>query len=120
MNKTLIGLSTILVMLLLGTLLSHFLIPMLPGSVIGMILLFISLQLRIVKEESLKGVVNFFMQNMSIFFLPPAVGIITILPLVSNNLVSISLTVILSTIAVLLSVGYCQQYFDNKKKGEDK
>ncbi|MFI3281357.1 MAG: CidA/LrgA family protein [Rikenellaceae bacterium] len=115
MTKALIGLSIIFAMQLLGTLLSHFVIPILPGSVVGMILLFLALQLGWVKECHLDSVVSFFMSNMTIFFLPSAVGIITVMPLVSNNLFAIALSVVLSTIVVLLGVGFIQQYFDRKR-----
>ncbi len=116
MSKTLIGVAILLSMQLLGTLVSQLLIPIIPGSVIGMIMLFISLQCGLVKERYLESLVRVLMKNMTLFFLPSAVGIITILPLVGDNILAIALSVILSTILVLLCVGGCQQFFDKYKK----
>lgn len=116
MNKILLGFFIILLFLFIGIIVNHLFIPILPGSVIGMILLFMALQLKIIKEEPLDKVVNFMMSNMPIFFLPPAVGIIVALPLISEHIVAISLATIISTIAVILSVGWCQQWLNKRKK----
>ena len=116
MNKVLSGFFIILLFLLIGTALHHLLIPILPSSVIGMILLFIALQLKIVKEEPLDKVVSFMMSSMPIFFLPPAVGIMVALPLVSEHLMVISMATIISTIAIIVSVGWCQQGLNRRKR----
>ncbi len=116
MSRSLIGVAILLGMQLLGTLVSHFVIPIIPGSVVGMVLLFISLQCGVVKEEYLDRLVKVVMENMTLFFLPSAVGIITILPLVGDNIVSIGLSVVISTVLVLLCVGLCQQFFEKYEK----
>ncbi len=116
MSKTLIGVAILIGMQMLGAFVSQFLIPIIPGSVIGMIMLFISLQCGLVKETYLEDIVEVLMKNMTLFFLPSAVGIITILPLVGDNILAIALSVVLSTILVLLCVGMCQQFFDKDKK----
>lgn len=116
MSRSLIGVAILLGMQLLGTLVSHFVIPIIPGSVVGMVLLFILLQCGVVKEEYLDSLVKVLMDNMTLFFLPSAVGIITILPLVGDNILSIGLSVVVSTILVLLCVGLCQQFFDKDNK----
>ncbi|MFR9520403.1 MAG: CidA/LrgA family protein [Rikenellaceae bacterium] len=116
MSRSLIGVAILLGIQLLGTLVSHFVIPIMPGSVIGMILLFLLLQCGLVKEIYLEGLVRVLIENMTLFFLPSAVGIITILPLVGDNILSIGLSVVLSTILVLLCVGLCQQFFDKGNK----
>ncbi len=111
MSKSLVGVAILLGMQLMGTLVSHLMMPIIPGSVIGMILLFLLLQLGLVKEVYLEGLVKGLMENMTLFFLPSAVGIVTILPLVGDNILAISLSVVISTILVLLCVGLCQQFF---------
>lgn len=116
MSKILLGGFIILLFQSVGMLLNHLFIPILPGSIIGMILLFGALQLRIVREEALDKLVGFMMANMSIFFLPSAVGIMVALPLIGANIVAISLTTIISTVVMLLSVGWCQQWLNRRKK----
>ncbi len=116
MNNILLGFIILLLFLTGGTLLNYFFIPIIPGSVIGMILLFIALQLKIVKEEHLKGVVEFMIGNMSIFFLPAAAGIMVSMPLISADIGAISVTVLVTTVATLLSVGFVHQWLNRGKK----
>ncbi len=116
MNNILKGFLIILLMLLIGGALNYTIIPILPSSVIGMVLLFATLQLKIVKEESVRAFVEFIVGNMSMFFIPPAVGIVVAMPLIKGELLPISITIIVSTVAVLLSVGATHQWINRKKK----
>ena len=54
-----------------------------PGSLIGMILLFIFLLVGIIKVNSIDEVSKFFIDNMGIFFVPGAVMILNKLELIS-------------------------------------
>lgn len=47
-----------------------------PGSVIAMLLLFLLLALRWLKEERIDGVGDFLLRNMAFFFLPAGVNIL--------------------------------------------
>ena len=55
-----------------------------PGSLIGMILLFIFLLIGIIKVDSIDQVSKFFIDNMGIFFVPGAVLILNQLELIST------------------------------------
>ena len=46
-----------------------------PGSIIGLILLFLALQFKLLRLRHVSMVGNFLLANMTILFLPPAVGI---------------------------------------------
>ena len=46
-----------------------------PGSIIGLVLLFLALQFKILRLRHISMVGNFLLANMTILFLPPAVGI---------------------------------------------
>ena len=72
---------------LLGTLVSYLLSLAninFPGSLIGMILLFIFLFVGVVKVHSIDEVSKFFIDNMGIFFVPGAVLILNKLELIST------------------------------------
>ena len=72
---------------LLGTLVSYLLSLAnvnFPGSLIGMILLFIFLIVGVVKVHSIDEVSKFFIDNMGIFFVPGAVLILNKLELIST------------------------------------
>lgn len=116
MNKIFLGLLIIYAFLYAGSLISSLLVPVLPGNVIGMMLLFVALQLRLVRESWVESVANFMVANILIFFIPAAVGIMVILPAVADEALKICLVVILSTTAVLFTVGKSQQYFSRGRK----
>ena len=46
-----------------------------PGSIIGLVLLFLALQFKLLRLRHISMVGNFLLANMTILFLPPAVGI---------------------------------------------
>ena len=46
-----------------------------PGSIIGLVLLFLALQFKLLRLRHISMVGNFLLANMTILFLPPAGGI---------------------------------------------
>ena len=56
-----------------------------PGSLIGMILLFVFLLFGLVKVESISEVGQFFIDNMGIFFVPAAIAILKQIELISAH-----------------------------------
>ncbi len=105
LNKTLV----ILVFYLIGEGIAILSGDFIPGSVIGMLLLFGALSLKIVKPASVDTVAKALIGNMVIFFLPPAVGVVASLDLISRNALGIVLASTLSTIIVIATVGLLQQ-----------
>ena len=47
-----------------------------PGTIMGMIILFLLLQFKILKEDAIKDVTDFLLNNMAIFFVPAGVSLI--------------------------------------------
>lgn len=96
-----------------------------PGSLIGMILLFIFLLTKIVKVESIDEVSKFFIDNMGIFFVPGAVTILNKLDIISELWWKL-LIVILGAFVISFTCTYFSVkltlYLQNKKKkkGDDK
>ncbi len=82
-----------------------------PGNVIGMMLLFCALQMGVVKAESVREVSEFLTKNMAIMFLPPGVGLIVAYPVLKEHWLTITLAMVLSTMAVLVVVGKLQDKF---------
>lgn len=77
----------------------------LPGSIIGMALLFAALQLRWVQPAQLQKMVDVMMANLSLFLVPPCVAVMSYLDLVARDLVSIVSATLLSTFAVMFVTG---------------
>ena len=55
-----------------------------PGSVLGMMFLFLALSMRWVRPERVRPVARFLCDNMAFFFLPAGVGIITSMDVLSR------------------------------------
>ncbi len=98
------GIFIILAFLGLGNLCSYGIGNFLPGSVIGMVLLFLSLMLKIVKANDVRPVANFLTKNMTLFFLPASIGIMDQWGLIKLNLIAWIVILIVPTLCVLVSV----------------
>ena len=90
-----------------------------PGSLIGMILLFIFLLICVIKVDSINDVSKFFIDNMGIFFVPGAVTILNKLEVINEIwwklLIVILASFVISFIATYYSVKLTL-YLQNKKK----
>ena len=89
----------------------------LPASIIGMLLLTLLLQLRIVKLEWVRGLTDFLIANLGFFFVPPGVALMLYFDLIRAEIVPIVAATVLRTILVLLVTGHTHQVVS---KGERK
>ena len=103
------GFFIILLHLVAGNLLSRLIGGFVPGSVIGMMLLFISLMTGAVKDHQIRKVASFLTDNMTVFFLPAFVGIMALWGLISMNLFAWIAVVVLSTVLVLMAAACTQE-----------
>ena len=94
----------------LSTLIGHFI----PGSVLGMILLFAGLKANIVRPHQVENVASFLTKNMGIFFVPAGVGLITQLDLIRDYWIAIVLSMVLSTVLVLAVVAWSEQSMEQR------
>ncbi|MGX7420118.1 CidA/LrgA family protein [Carnobacterium gallinarum] len=69
----------------LGEVLSKVLALPVPGSVIGMLLLFLALQFKVLKVKDVETVGGFLLGNLSILFLPAGVGIMVYFPVIKDT-----------------------------------
>lgn len=86
-----------------------------PGAIMGMILLFLLLQFKVIKEEKIKDVADFLLNNMAIFFVPAGVSLINSLGLIGDNILVLVLTSTIATIIVMLATGMTVEFMINKK-----
>ena len=71
-----------------------------PGSVIGLILLFLGLQIGIIKVEMIEELCEFLLSNMSFFFIPAGVGLMTAFGVLEGKWIPFTIIVISSTFVV--------------------
>ena len=105
---------------LISSLLSN--IITMPGTIIGMIILFLLLQFKIMKEETIKDVADFLLGNMAIFFVPAGVSLINSLGLITENMLVLLLSGTVETIIIMIVTGKIVEIMINKKdiSSEDK
>jgi len=103
----------------LGELLSLLINGFIPGSVIGMILLFLSLFFKVLNPENVRSTATTITKNMAVFFVPAAVGLMAYVELVSRFFMAIISAIAISTVLTIVTVALVQEYMEKKgKKGE--
>lgn len=76
-----------------------------PAPILGIIILFILLKTKIIKETWIESFCNFMLKNMILFFIPIFVGIITYTDIISKNFLAIIMTIIITTTLVIITAG---------------
>lgn len=110
------GLFIIFLFLTIGNLLSDLIGGFIPGSVIGMLLLFGALLLKIVKANDIRPSATALTGNMALFFLPAGVGVITATAILERYWASILISSIISTILIIVAVAWIQQKMERWKQ----
>ena len=112
------GIFLILLFYLLGCFVAALIGNFVPGSVIGMILLFCALSLKWVRPGHVKKVSMFLLDNMMLFFIPVGVGLITSYTLLSRYMLAIIVASLVSTVLVIAVVGLVEQNLESKKRSK--
>ena len=77
-----------------------------PGSVIGMIRLFIVLAFRVLKVEHIREKSDFLLSNMAFFFIPAGVSIINYFDVLKGNVGKLLLICFLTTILTFATTAW--------------
>jgi holin-like protein len=73
-----------------------------PGSLIGLILLFLALLLKVIKVDYIKDVSTFLQKYMAFLFVPLAVGLMQYFNLIALHWLELVLVLIVSTTVTLI------------------
>lgn len=76
-----------------------------PGSVIGLVLLFLALQLNVLKVEQVDEVGTWLTSNMGIFFVPAGVGLMTNFGVLVDTWWQLLIIMVVTTILMMVFVG---------------
>lgn len=107
-----IGVVWILLCWLIGQGVSHLVDGYVSGNIVGMVLLFLLLLLRVAKAEDVRPVAKFLLGTMALFFVPYGVGLIESYRVILDNLWAIVVAAVLSTVVVLLVTGHTFQWIN--------
>lgn len=101
--------TTLLVYQLVGEVLVHFFALPVPGPVVGMLLLFLSLWLKGSIPDGLHTTANTILQHLSLLFVPAGVGVMVHFSRVSGELVPILVAVLGSTALAIAAAALTMQ-----------
>ncbi len=95
------GLVQILLFQGVGELITHFLLPLIPGPVIGLILLLGFLAMRKGVNASLDEVAITFSQHFGLLFVPAAVGVVMFWPQLKAHALAIAAALVVSVVLTI-------------------
>ena len=103
------GLTLLILMQLLGTAINVLFLPMLPGQVIGMLLLFALLVLRGEVSPSLNEAASSLLRYLPLLLIPTAVGAVLFIDTMHGQLIAVSAAMLISLVVSMLFSGWLMQ-----------
>ena len=110
------GLSWLVLCQLLGTALNVLLIPILPGPIIGMLLLFVFLLLRGEVGEPLHLASTSLLKYLPLLLVPPAVGVMAYTEAILDDFWAIVGVLVISLLISLVFTGWLMQALIRRKQ----
>ena len=93
----------------LGEIFNH-LIPLpVPASIYGIVILFLCLELKVIRLESVKDTSKFLIEIMPVMFIPAAAGVMDVWSIIKPSCFEYAAILIVSTIAVMAVSGLVTQ-----------
>ena len=89
-----------------------------PGSIFGLVLLFLALQFKLLRLRHISMVGNFLLANMTILFLPPAVGIMDKFQVIAPYLLPIILIVLGAIVLNVCVIAVVVQLIKTRFEGD--
>lgn len=98
----------------------HALLPLpVPGSIYGMILLFLCLQTGILKLAQIEETADLLLSVMPIFFISPTVSLMSSIGAIKDNLLGVVLVCVVSTAVVMVLTGLVSQAVIRREKRKE-
>lgn len=85
-----------------------------PGSIVGLLLLFLCLYFKVIPETYIKDGAGFILVMLPLFFIPATVGIIQYPNFLSGKGVILIGIVMISTFLTMIISGYSSQFVEKK------
>lgn len=108
------GLIILTLCLWVGNIISKIIPIMIPGSIIGLLLLFFLLAFQLIPTCWIKNSCNLFMRYMTVLFIPAAMGIMDNYSLLLENWIPIIFSTIGGSLIVLIFTAFLTENFQKK------
>ena len=100
----------ILLFVFLGEFINKVLQVPIPGNILGMLLLLISLITGFVKLKSVESFAQFLSQHLALFFIPARVGLIAITGMLKDSWYILLFISVVSTFIVMITTAYAVKF----------
>jgi len=114
-SKIIVEIAIIMIVWKVGMLITTYTHLPIPGSVVGMVLMFALLYFNIIKLSHITKVSNFVLKHLAFFFIPASVGIMASLHYLEGSYLKIFSLIFISSFLVTAITGYTVQKYVNKK-----
>ncbi len=114
------GITWLVVFQLLGTALNVLLLPILPGPIIGLVLLFIYLLLRKEVSAPINEAANSLLRYLPLLLIPPAVGVVTLLDVIMADFWAIAGALLISMLVSMVFAGWLMQTLIERQERKNK
>lgn len=111
------GLTQLVLFQLLGTALSVLLVPILPGPILGLLLLLIYLLARGRVDAPLQETASTLLRYLPLLLVPPAVGVLAYTSEILEQFWAIVGSLVLSLILSIVFTGRLMQYLIRRQQG---
>lgn len=109
--KMLLQVAVLYLFYIVGTWIQQYFNLFIPGSVLGMLLLFALLMLKVFPENWIATGANTLLFYLPLFFIPATVGVVEHLDLFVGKGLLLILIVVVSTLCTIGITGYVAQWF---------
>lgn len=100
----------------IGVILSETLHLQIPGTVTGLILFFIALNLKIVKLNSVKDVGEFLISNMLVTFIPPSIKLLEVINFIKSDFFKLIFLLIVTTLITMAVTSLTVDFLIKRRK----
>lgn len=91
-----------------------------PGSIIGMLVLTVLLERKVVKPDSIAPLCRFLIKNMTFFFVPPGVALMLYFDIIAAEWIPITVATVVSIFLVIVVTGRLHQFMHRRIKRNSK
>lgn len=107
--RLLVGIALIIIHLIAGNFIVAWAALPVPGSVVGMVLMTLSLRAGLIDVSRVMPASDLLLRHMALFFVPPGVALMLYFDLLATEWPAIVVAAIVSTFVVLVVVGWTAQ-----------
>ena len=113
--RTIVQIGILTIYYYLGVVIVNWTGIFIPASIVGLILLWLSLYFKLIKVQYIQDGATFFLAFLTLFFIPSTVGVVDHPELLSKAGLYLILAVILSTLVAIALTGKWSQWIEKKE-----